>query len=166
MSAHDWSRFILRIPINAGIAPIYDAWITQAGLETWFLRKALFYNTDGIQKEQYARIEKGDRYEWWWHGYSDEVLEKGTVLNTNGKDHLEFTFGKAGNVRVTVKKETAVSMLELEQYNIPTDDYGQVTYHIGCTKGWLFYLTNLKSMLEGGIDLRNRDLQTQEVVNS
>lgn len=41
-----------------------------------------------------------------------------------------------------------------------------INYHIGCTKGWNFYLTNLKSLLEGGIDLRNRNKGLKEVINS
>ena len=166
MSSYDWSRFNLRIPVQAGIAPLFDTWTTQAGLETWFLRKALFYRKDGTPRDPYSRIEEGDTYEWWWHGYPDEVVEKGTILKMNGKDTLQFTFGKAGKVKVTVLKESKVSLLELEQFDIPTDEEGQVNFHIGCTKGWLFYLTNLKSILEGGIDLRNKDVQLREVVNA
>ena len=35
-----------------------------------------------------------------------------------------------------------------------------------CGEGWAFYLTNLKSHLEGGIDLRNRNERITGVVNA
>jgi hypothetical protein len=37
---------------------------------------------------------------------------------------------------------------------------------VGCQLGWTFYLTNMKSIAEGGIDLRNRDIDFKNVVNA
>lgn len=37
--------------------------------------------------------------------------------------------------------------------------------HIGYKTGWTFYLANLKSILEGGIDLRNRNPDAGEMLN-
>ena len=107
-----------------------------------------------------------DTYEWMWHGYGDDAMEKGKIMQANGKDFLQFSFGKAGYVSVTIKEETGESMIELVQDEIPTDEEGQVYYHLGCTKGWLFYLTNLKSILEGGPDLRNKKMELTDVINS
>ncbi len=101
-----------------------------------------------------------------WHGWSDDTVERGTILQANGKDSLQFSFGKAGNVSVIIKKEQEEMVVQLVQDEIPVDEEGQVYYHIGCTKGWLFYLTNLKSILEGGIDLRNKNVELKDVINS
>ncbi len=38
------------------------------------------------------------------------------------------------------KKELEEMIVELVQDEIPVDEQGQVYYHIGCTKGWLFIL--------------------------
>ena len=38
--------------------------------------------------------------------------------------------------------------------------------NVGCKTGWTFYLANLKSLLEGGIDLRNKDELLKDVINS
>jgi hypothetical protein len=165
MHNHDWSRFLLRIPVRAGKATLYYHWTTGEGLENWFLRKAAFIKHDGTSKNRTTPAEVNDSYEWLWHGWSDEVVEKGKILAMSD-NFLSFSFGKAGDVDVRIKQEQDETIVELLQYNIPTDESSRVYYHIGCAKGWLFYLTNLKSVLEGGIDLRNRNVELKDVINS
>ena len=58
------------------------------------------------------------------------------------------------------------TIVELTQDNIPPDDNPATNLHIGCGEGWTFYLANLKSYLEGGIDLRNKNEKIQGVINS
>lgn len=166
MQKKDWSQFSLRIPVNTGIQEIYDRWTTPGGLESFFLRQALFTTADGIAKAGGEKIAVGDTYVWRWYGYPDAVTETGTVLAANGKDFLQFTFGKAGSVSIVVKTMEGATVVELTQENIPTDEDSKFNYHIGCQGGWLFYLVNLKSLIEGGIDLRNRDEKLTQVINS
>ena len=162
---HNWTRFILRIPVKSEKKLLFEAWATPAGLESWFLRKAEFTNQHGmVNKNDY--LKKGDQYYWLWHGWADDTFEKGTVMESNGKDLFKFSFGKAGNVTVTLKEEQGENIVELLQDEIPTDDKSIEYYHLGCMKGWLFYLVNLKSILEGGLDLRNRKVELTNVVNS
>ena len=59
------------------------------------------------------------------------------------------------------KGETVV---ELTQSRIPEDENRGI--YVDCSYGWTFYLANLKSVLEGGIDLRNKNVDIQNVVNS
>lgn len=166
MQPYNWSQFILRIPINADIETIHRNWTTTGGLEYWFLRKAEFKKKDGSLRANKESVKVSDTYEWLWHGYDDHSMEKGTVLEMNNRDHFKFSFGKAGNVTVRIIQEQKENIVELIQDQIPTDEQGQVNFHIGCTKGWNFYLTNLKSLLEGGVDLRNRNEGLKDVVNS
>jgi hypothetical protein len=163
---HDWTKFVLRIPVSADKQTIFNAWATPAGLESWFLRQAAFKNKNGDAVNEKELVNVGDTYHWLWHGWPDDVKENGSVLETNGKDKFKFSFGKAGNVTVTIKEEAGENIVELVQDEIPTDDASVIYYHLGCMKGWLFYMVNLKSILEGGIDLRNRRLDVKEVVNS
>jgi hypothetical protein len=139
---------------------------TQQGLETWFLRQATFTKPDGTTRGRELRVQKGDNYQWLWHGWPDEILEKGNVIEINEGKSFAFSFGRAGNVKISLLQEKGQTVVELLQENIPTNAESQVEFHIGCTKGWLFYLTNLKSIVEGGIDLRNRDVELKDVVNS
>src|SRR5687767_4508467 len=130
MQPHDWSRFTLRVPIKAGPKEVFAAWTTRQGLESWFLRKALFKTDKGKEKSPVDTILQGDTYQWMWHGWPDEVVEKGTVLSNNEKNTLKFSFGKAGNVQVEVKEAGGETLVELLQYDIPTTEEGQVNYHI------------------------------------
>lgn len=162
----NWSQFKLRIPINASIEEVYKRWSSSEGLVSWFLREAHFKNNEGIPKSASEILRPGDSYLWRWHGYRDDVTEQGVILSANHKDEISFSFGKAGNVTVKIYGIRKATMCELEQSGIPVDEAGKENYHLGCTKGWLFYLTNLKSLLEGGIDLRNRDIELQDVISS
>lgn len=89
MPQHDWSKFIRRVTINAPPQQIYDAWTKQEQLERWFLRKAEFTQTDGTVRKRTDPIQSGDSYVWLWYGYSDDVVEKGKVLEVNGKDRTQ-----------------------------------------------------------------------------
>ena len=167
MANHDWSKFHLRIPIKAHPRKIFDALTTPAGLESWFLKNAIFKSADGKVRDKMERIAVGDSYEWYWHGWSDEVAEKGIILKFVNEESLQFKFGNAGNVTCTLKEEEGEILLILEQTEIPTDEnvpHDRIIY-IGCSKGWLFYLTNLKSTLEGGLDLRNKKVELKNKCN-
>jgi len=168
---YDWSSFTKRIPIQAPLEDVYRAWASEAGLESWFLRLSEFITTDGDPRDAYDYVQPGDLYKWLWHGWGDEVIHYGKILETNGQDMLSFTFdaGDRTNdmqVRVTLGRDRDYTIVELTQSHIPMDEQSKFLYHIGCMEGWTFYLTNLKSILEGGLDLRNKDVEIKKVINS
>jgi uncharacterized protein YndB with AHSA1/START domain len=145
---------------------VYAAWSTQAGLETWFLRKASFTSSSGTPRGANDPVQSGDTYKLLWHGDDDNAEEYGEILEANGTDALTFIFGSAGTVTTTIKTEQGETIVELMQENIPTDEKNKVNYHIGCSTGWTFYLANLKSVLEGGLDLRNKNAALKNVVSA
>jgi uncharacterized protein YndB with AHSA1/START domain len=167
MSAkYDWSRFTVRINVNAPVEKLYQGWAAREGIEHWFLRWCEYKNAGGSARNDKEYIEKGDTYRWRWHGYPDSTTEEGTILEVNGKDFFKFSFGKAGICSVTIKKEQGENIVELVQEAIPTDDHGMQYYHVGCKTGWTFYFANMKSIFEGGIDLRNKSEELQDMLNS
>jgi len=166
MSNYDWSRFVARISIKAPTEKLYWCWTTREGMEYWFLRLSEYKKSDGSLRSGNEPVQKGDTYAWRWHGWSDEATEFGAILDSNNKDLLKFSFGKAGDCSVTIKNEQGENMVELVQDHIPTDEQGMHNWHLGCKTGWTFYLANLKSLLEGGIDLRNKNEKLQRVINS
>ena len=166
MHTYDWGQFKLRTPVKANTETLYRLWATQEGLESWFLRKADFKKPTGDIVSPNVLVEVGDTYEWLWYGYGDDTIERGTILQANGKNCLQFSFGKAGNVTVSFKEDQGEMMLELLQDEIPADEKGKEYYHLGCSKGWVFYLANIKSVIEGGIDLRNKNVELKDVVSS
>jgi uncharacterized protein YndB with AHSA1/START domain len=166
MESYDWSSFIARIPVNASMDTLYRAWSTRSGIEHWFLRMSEYKSKDGIIRGYSEHVTPGDTYTWRWHGWPDEVEEHGIILDCNGKDFFKFTFGDAGICSVTIKEEPGQLMVELVQTEIPDDDKGKHYWHLGCKTGWTFYLTNMKSLFEGGLDLRNKNVNLKNVVNS
>jgi uncharacterized protein YndB with AHSA1/START domain len=166
MSAYDWSRFELRVPVNASIEVIYHAWATRQGIETWFLRSAQYFTETNSPRQENEFIQRGDRYTWLWHGYGDDTVEHNDILEANGVDEISFVFAGHCIVTVTIGMLDAETIVQLTQENIPTGEEGKVDIHIGCMEGWTFYLANLKSILEGGIDLRNRNMNIGKVINA
>lgn len=166
MGKADWSVFIKRIPIKASVEQVYRVWATQEGLEQWFLRTATFVTPDKNPRDRTAYVQKGDTFTWHWHGYPDTVFEKREVIAANGKDQIQFTFSGGCLVTVTAKPIDHFTICELTQEGIPSDDNPNTNLYVGCGEGWTFYLANLKSILEGGIDLRNKDNTITKVINS
>ena len=160
------NKFIKRISIHASPQEIFKAWSTQEGLESWFLRRAEFTTTDGRRKGRNESVEKGDQYLWIWHGYGDDVFEQRVILNSNGTDSLSFEFTGQCVVTVNIKIERGETICELIQERIPYSDDITDHLYILCGEGWTFYLTNLKSILEGGIDLRNKNMELTKLVNA
>lgn len=57
-------------------------------------------------------------------------------------------------------------IVTLTQHSIPTDDKNKKDTRIGCHTGWSFFLVNLKSVYEGGLDLRNKNNDLNGMINS
>ena len=166
MGNYNWREFVKRITIRAKPGVIYDAWTTQEGLESWFLRLAEFRAADSSLRKRNDAVQQGDHYRWLWFGYGDSFAEENNVLSVNGKDQFQFVFSGGCVVNVTVKQENDETICELTQTMPMDDESEQRHFFIECGKGWTFYMTNLKSILEGGIDLRNKNEKIQNVINA
>lgn len=162
----DWTRFTKRISINASIKDIYNAWASQSEIESWFLRKARYKDAGGVSRGEDDPVQKGDNYEWMWYGYPDEVVERNKIFETNGKDLIKFGFADKCIVTIRIYEEEGEHVIELTQENIPVDENPSTNLFVGCGEGWTFYLVNLKSVLEGGLDLRNKNEKLKKVINS
>lgn len=160
---HDWSKFSIRIPINSSTDRIYNAMIKQEEIEKWFLSRAEFTMPDNTKRDSDSPIQEGDHYEWNWHG--SDFLALGEVLEVNGSNKIKFTFLTCPTT-IEIKSEDGENVVELTQEGIPDNEESKVDLHLGCTSGWTFYLANLKSYLEGGIDLRNRNKKLINVINT
>ena len=162
----DWSRFVVRINIRTSRSRLYEAWASSAGMEAWFLRSCEYTDAGGRLLDPDKFAVRGTSYKFLWHGYTDDTFEFGEVLDANGRDYFRFRFGKAGTCTVRILLAGDELIVELEQEEIPLDEASRMMYHVGCKAGWTFYLTNLKSLMEGGIDLRNTDINLQDMLNA
>lgn len=147
----DWTRFTRRIIINASVERLYQAWTVAEQIETWFLERADFKDALGNDRPKQESIQKGDTYGWKWHGW-DHVAE-GQVRSANGSDQISFSFGNAGEVRVSLIPLEQGTEVQLVQSDIPDDDQGKRNYYTGCSLGWSFWMVNLKAWIEHGIQL-------------
>jgi len=164
MENFDWTKFTRKIAVKASLSTLYKAWATSSEIEKWFLSNASFFNKEGKKINPDQAVEKDFSYEWRWFLYDD--AETGKITEANGTDFLQFTF--AGNCLVDIKltQENGYVLVELTQKNIPTDENSKRDIRLGCHTGWSFYLINLKSVYEGGLDLRNKDENTYPMVNN
>ena len=69
-------------------------------------------------------------------------------------------------VDVKLTDKTDYTLVELTQKDIPVDELSKQEIRLGCHSGWSFYLVNLKSVYEGGLDLRNKDAHYRPMVNN
>ena len=162
----EWDSFTLRIPIKASSQKIYDCWATQEGLESWFLRKAEFSKPDGSKRARNEHVQKDDAYDWLWHGFPDDIVENRNVTKANGSDKIQFVFSGDCIVTINIKQELGETICQLKQENIPLDKDPKLNLCLNCSTGWTFYMTNLKSILEGGLDLRNKNEKLVSVITA
>lgn len=147
----DWTSFTLKIGVKASIDSLYKAWTVSQEVEKWFLESCIFLDENG---QVGLRAVSGNTYDWKWFLY--ENSESGKILEANGKDFLRFTFAGQCMVDINLEQVGESVMVKLRQHNIPTDEKSKFDIRIGCTKGWTFFLTNLKSVYENDLDLRNQ----------
>ncbi len=164
MKNFDWTTFTRKVAVKAKLPDIYNAWAKASDIEKWFLSKAVFIDANKKTISREEQIAKGCFYEWNWYLY--DTTESGKITEANGKDFIQFTF--AGECLVDIKLSTQGDhvLVELTQKNIPTDDNSKQGIRLGCDTGWSFFLVNLKSVYEGGLDLRNKDTKLKGMVNS
>jgi len=164
MDNFDWTQFTKRIAIKAPMQTLYNAWTQSAELEKWFLQTALFKTENGTNVPGNSSALAGMGYVWTWYLYPE--TEYGKVLLANGKDHFQFTFAGQCTVDVTLSEQFGHTVVELTQSNIPTDNKSKQDIRLGCSSGWSFYFVNLKSIYEGGLDLRSKDERLRPMVNN
>ncbi|WP_027420762.1 SRPBCC family protein [Crocinitomix catalasitica] len=164
MKNFDWTKFSKRIYLKSDLKTVYNVWTKSAELEKWFLSKAVFLTNDRKEILPTENVDAGCIYRWNW--FAQNAFEEGKIIKANGTDSLTFTFAGTCSVEVQLTQVENQILVELVQSQIPSDDSSKENIRLGCAFGWSFYLLNLKSILEGGIDLRNKDTSLIGVVNN
>jgi hypothetical protein len=165
MQNFDWSTFTLRILIRANIQDVYNAWSKASELERWYTKSAAHFNNEKRPIGADEPAQTGFFYSWEW--YLNDGMENGKFLVANGRDRIQFTF--AGDCIVDVRlseKLGEYTQVELQMKNIPTDELSKQEIRLASHTSLSFYLVNLKSICEGGIDLRNKDERVHPMVNN
>jgi uncharacterized protein YndB with AHSA1/START domain len=164
MDNFDWTSFKLQIAIKKTEEELFNAWAVPSEIEKWFLKTAEYTGQQNANREKNLSTETGDRYNWTWYLYSE--TEHGRILNVAPAKSFSFTFAGDCIVNVTFRPDGEYTIVQLTQSEIPTDERSKKEIRLGCEKGWSFFLVNLKSFYENGIDLRNKDERLKGMVNS
>jgi uncharacterized protein YndB with AHSA1/START domain len=163
--SNNWSEFKLRINTTASVEKTFKAVATPGGLESWFLREA-GVTAAGKQRPKGDMIQKGDEYHFQWHGHPDTMRHSGKFLSTDGKSVISFTFSQDLPVTISIYRECEETIVELAETFDATVEEVARNHYLGNMKGWIFYLINLKSILEGGLDMRNRKVELKNVLTA
>ena len=157
---HDWSSFDTYLYIDATPQEVQAAWRCATGLCSFFISEMTLRDRSGavLPGDHFAT---GDQYHWQWiHPFelTGEFLDVSDTAMT-------FSFG--GNYRVSISVTAAAtgSLLHLHQDGLSNDDNGRVHGSLNCRSCWIYYLVNLKSVLETGNDLRDRDPETADAIS-
>ena len=97
--------------------------------------------------------QTGDRYHWTYvhdfaHGGTFERVEPGRLVR--------FTFGSM-MVNVHFRELGEVTEVDLHQTGCATADPERAWQHVNCRSCWIFFMTNLRSILAQGPDLRDHE---------
>ena len=150
----DTSKFTKRIRIKALPEEVFERWVTVKGLESWFLSRAAFASGD--------RAQVGDRFELEW---ADGTTDHGEVTLLAEPANFEFSwYAGEGRVRVYFAPVETGTLIELTHTVASIGEEAMVEY-MDCRDGWTFYLANLKSVIEGGLDLRDTVVDLPGLVN-
>jgi uncharacterized protein YndB with AHSA1/START domain len=150
---YDWSTFEIVFYYDRPVGEVFRAWATAEGLESFFIESARFTSTEGTQRAPAEIIGTGDDYAWTWrHGHSIT----GRVTNVFEDREVSFTFGGM-SVSVFFRAVRGRTEVLLRQSEIPETTEGRVLGHLNCRSCWIFFMTNLKSVLAAQRDLRDED---------
>jgi uncharacterized protein YndB with AHSA1/START domain len=160
--SYDWTRFERRIFIKAAPEVVFRAWAVPENIVKWFIAAAEYESKDHTPRPATEVVAAGDTYYWEWH---QDLSIRGTILEVVDNGKLVFTFGDREpdsdeKIIVTVDvlpEEDGVTLLRLVQENMADTPQAHVSWHMQCNLGWSFFMTNLKGLLEHGVDLRETD---------
>ena len=151
--AYDWTAFDLYFYYHAPLDEVWRAWSTIGGLCRFFIETCSATRADGTPLGPDDPFEPGTRYDWKWrHGYP----AKGEFTSVEAKRALSLTFGGM-KVRIELLDTGSAVRVHLRQYEIPTSEEDRVMNHMNCRSCWIFFMTNLVSVLQSGRDLRDAD---------
>jgi uncharacterized protein YndB with AHSA1/START domain len=151
MQSYDWSQFHVRMYYLAPLTDVFRRFATAEGLESFFIHKAVHTAADGTPRGPAEQVQSGDGYHW---TYVHDFAHGGGFLEVVPGRSIRFTFGTM-TVDVGFRDLGEATEVDLHQTNCATVDPDRAWQHLNCRSCWIYFLTNLRSVLAGGPDLRD-----------
>ncbi|MEO8664169.1 MAG: SRPBCC domain-containing protein [Ignavibacteria bacterium] len=155
-------KFTHGIYLNAPAERVFEIIATPSGITKWFIGKAKYYYKDMNIRLGNEVIQKGDSYLWTWLNKDLEL--KGIITAVDENKIFQFTFSPLYIVTIKINSEGNKTMLTLKQEYQESAVMDEFNF-INCCTCWVFFLTNLKSVIEHGIDLREAEADDEMLVN-
>lgn len=156
------SSFYHSIYLNAPIDDVYRIIASSGGLQKWFMGKAEYVDASGSVRPAEETAQKDNTFSWHW--LEKDLNISGEVLESVKDEKFSFTFGSTFEVTISVKEDNGRTLLTLAQNYAKGAEKNDFA-HINCCVCWVFFLTNLKSVLELGNDLRETLADDESLVN-
>jgi uncharacterized protein YndB with AHSA1/START domain len=148
---YDWSKFDIYFFLSAPPKTVFDSWATPRGLESFFVKRCTA-SAEGKDRRADESFLENDYYNWdWFFDYSSS----GRILNIHDGKSLSFTFGKCV-VTVEFRPHDDGTLLHLCQSGMSPTEEDKTRIHLDCRGGWIYFLTNLKALLEHQVDVRDK----------
>lgn len=151
MSDYDWSQFHVRMYYLAPMSEVFARFSTAAGLESFFIYQAIHTGTDGSVRGPHEHVQAGDQYQW---TYVHDFAHGGQFGQVEAERLVQFSFGDM-TVSIMFRQLDEAVEVDLHQTNCATQDPARAWQHVNCRSCWIYFLTNLRSVLGGGPDLRD-----------
>lgn len=151
MQEYDWSQFHVRMYYLAPLDEVFRRFSTARGLESFFIHKATHTSPEGTARGPDEPARSGDRYRW---EYVHDYAHGGTFERVEAPRLIRFTFGTM-RVDVHFKDLGEATEVDLHQTNCATEDPDRAWQHVNCRSCWIYFMTNLRSILARGPDLRD-----------
>ena len=156
------SSFTHGIYLNSPVEKVFVFAATPSGIVKWFIGKAKYYYKDMNIRLGNEFVKKGDSFLWTWLNKDLEL--KGIVTESVENKTFQFTFSPLYIVTLNFYSQNNKTKLTLTQEYQESATRNDFNY-INCCTCWVFFLTNLKSVIENGIDLREKDINDEMLVN-
>lgn len=151
--------FTLKIWVRADAETLRRAWTRPDEVVRWFVAKCAYFAPDGSEVEEAVA---GGTYRWEW---IESTKEESKVIAVDATT-LRFGWYKdKGELEVRFKQAGDETLMELTQTMNGGTDAERLDAQVDCKLGWTFFLSNLKSVYEGGLDLRETDPERVPVLN-
>ena len=149
--AYDWSQFHVRMYYLASMDEVWRRFSTARGLESFFIYAATHTSADGKVRGADETVAAGDTYQW---DYVHNYAHGGEFLEVVAREKVAFTFGSM-RVDISFRAVDGAIEVDLHQTNCALEDPERAWQHLNCRSCWIYFLTNLRSVLAGGPDVRD-----------
>lgn len=153
MSGYDWTQFYVHMYYLAPLDEVFRRFATAAGMESFFVQKATFTAADGSKRGSEEFYASGDEYLF---DYVHDYSHGGQITDFSENELVAFSFGEC-QVAVHFREVPGATEVALHQTECPVEDPQRAWMHLNCRSCWIYFMTNLRSVLAGGPDLRDFD---------